>query len=300
MSNQYFSDMKTFQDFCSRSRLASLLLLFAAALITGCISDKDKAWVELEEAVEEGNKTCPQNMGDGMTLTSLSIDDNVLEMKFGIDSDDEDVTPSVFRQYRQVFKTTMLQGLVGDADTRELLNLCVKAEVQMKVTLHFQGYSETVQIVIPINEIEEALNGDLSAADTDEDSVAVDEEVTADETEQALVSLRGQIPIMRNQLPMTIDEGTTWTDVSFDNANVTYIYSVDEAQLGGSVGEMLQSQQALLKNNIKVNMQNGDNTMKAFLQTCIQAGSGLIYRFVGDTSGESVSVRFSPSELSNL
>ena len=40
--------------------------------------------------------------------------------------------------------------------------------------------------------------------------------------------------------------------------------------------------------------------MKAFLQTCIQAGSGLIYRFVGDTTGESVSVRFKPSELANL
>ncbi|MDY4030818.1 MAG: hypothetical protein SOY69_06350, partial [Alloprevotella sp.] len=206
-----------------------------------------------------------------------------------------------FRSNRETFKSTMLSAGLSDTESRHILELCKAAEVQMKIVLKFPYQSQTVEVVVPVNEIDEALQGTLAAGDdnSDSDSLAAGDE-EEDEVEQARTALRGQMPTMRSQLPMVIEDGMTWTGVSYDGDNVTYVYTMDEEKIGGSVSQAYEGQQALLKNNIKVNFQGGDNTVKAFLQTCIQAGSGLIYRFVGDTTGESVSVRFKPSELANL
>lgn len=287
--------MKTIHALCSPRQFAGLLLLFVAALVAGCASDKDKAWLDLEELVEKENKTCPEDMGEGLTITSVTLEDDQLVMKADISADEEDVTPDLLRQNREQFKMGMFADLKDDADTRKMCELCVKAEVQIKIVFHFRRYGEDVQLVVPVNEIEEALQGKVSV-DMDEDSRVQED----DEVEQARIALRGQIPTMRSQLPMVIEDGMTWTGVSYDGDNVTYVYTIDEEKIGGSVSQAYEGQQALLKNNIKVNFQGGDNTVKAFLQTCIQAGSGLIYSFVGDTTGESVSVRFKPAELVNL
>ena len=291
--------MKTLQSLCSHVRLAGLLLF--AALIIGCVSDKDKAWLELEEAVEKEAKALPQQIEEGMLATEIKLNDDMLVMTFSVTSDDEYMTPEMFRSNRETFKSAMLSAMQNDTESRHILELCKAAEVQMKIVLKFPHHSQTVEVVVPVNEIDEALQGTLAAGDdnSDSDSLAAGDE-EEDEVEQARTALRGQMPTMRSQLPMVIEDGMTWTGVSYDGDNVTYVYTMDEEKIGGSVSQAYEGQQALLKNNIKVNFQGGDNTVKAFLQTCIQAGSGLIYSFVGDTTGESVSVRFKPSELANL
>lgn len=290
--------MKTLQSLCSHVRLPGLLLF--AALIIGCVSDKDKAWLELEEAVEKEAKALPQQINEEMLVTKIKLNDDMLVMTFSVISDDENMTPEMFRSNRETFKSAMLSAGLSDTESRHILELCKAAEVQMKIVLKFTHQSQTVEVVVPVNEIDEALQGTLAAGDdnSDSDSLAAGDE--EDEVEQARTALRGQMPTMRSQLPMVIEDGMTWTGVSYDGDNVTYVYTMDEEKIGGSVSQAYEGQQALLKNNIKVNFQGGDNTVKAFLQTCIQAGSGLIYSFVGDTTGESVSVRFKPSELANL
>ena len=291
--------MKTLQSLCSHVRLAGLLLF--AALIIGCVSDKDKAWLELEEAVEKEAKALPQQINEEMLATEIKLNDDMLVMTLSVTPDDEYMTPEMFRSNREIFKSAMLSAMQNDTESRHILELCKAAEVQMKIVLKFPHHSQTVEVVVPVNEIDEALQGTLAAGDdnSDSDSLAAGDE-EEDEVEQARTALRGQMPTMRSQLPMVIEDGMTWTGVSYDGDNVTYVYTMDEEKIGGSVSQAYEGQQALLKNNIKVNFQGGDNTVKAFLQTCIQAGSGIIYRFVGDTTGESVSVRFKPSELANL
>ena len=290
--------MKTLQSLCSHVRLAGLLLF--AALIIGCVSDKDKAWLELEEAVEKEAKALPQQINEEMLATEIKLNDDMLVMTFSVTPDDEYMTPEMFRSNRETFKSAMLSAMQNDTESRHILELCKAAEVQIKIVLKFPHHNQTVEVVVPVNEIDEALQGTLAAGDdnSDSDSLAAGDE--EDEVEQARTALRGQMPTMRSQLPMAIEDGMTWTGVSYDGDNVTYVYTMDEEKIGGSVSQAYEGQQALLKNNIKVNFQGGDNTVKAFLQTCIQAGSGLIDRFVGDTTGESVSVRFKHSELANL
>lgn len=278
--------MKTTHALCSPRQFAGLLLLFVAALVAGCASDKDKAWLDLEELVEKENKTCPADVGEGLTLTSLTLEDDQLVMKVDISADEEDVTPAFLRQNRELFKMDLFADLKDDAYTRKMCELCVKAEVQIKIVFHYRRYGEDVQLVLPVNEIEEALQGKVSA--------------DMDEVEQARNALRGHIHALRSQLPTVLENGLTCTGVNYDYENVTYIYLVDENSLGSTVSQIYGSQQAMVKNNIKVNFQSGYNTSKAFLQTCIQAGSGLIYRYIGNTTGESVNVRFTPSELANF
>ena len=78
--------MKTLQSLCSHVRLAGLLLF--AALIIGCVSDKDKAWLELDEAVEKEAKALPQQIEEGMLATEIKLNDDMLVMTFSVTSDD--------------------------------------------------------------------------------------------------------------------------------------------------------------------------------------------------------------------
>ncbi len=297
--------MKTIHALCSPSRLAGLLLLFAAALIVGCNSEKDNAWLELEEEMEKENKTCPEDLGNGLTLTSVILEDDQLVMKVDISADEEDVTPAFFRQNRELFKMGMFADLKDDADTRKMCELCVKAEVQIKMVFHFQRYGEDVQLVVPVNEIEEALQSQSSSSTMDQDSLVeelapvVEEEETADDdAEQARIAIRTEVASLTRQLPMNIEAGLDWTDISYDGSNLIYVYTMDESN--GTVNETLAGREAIMKNTMKAQFRDGDSTIKTLVELLVQANSGVIFQYVGASTGQTVSPRLSSAELAAL
>lgn len=290
--------MKTIHALCSPGRLAGLLLLFAAALIVGCNSEKDNAWLELEELVEKENKTCPEDLGEGLTLTSVTLEDDQLLMKVDISADEEDVTPAFLRQNRELFKMGMFAELENDADTRKMCELCVKAEVQIKMVFHFQRYGEDVQLVLPVNEIEEALQHQSSSSTTEEDSLVEEEETADDDAEQARIAIRTEVASLTRQLPMNIEAGLDWTGISYDGSNLIYVYTMDESN--GTVNETLAGREAIMKNTMKAQFRDGDSTLKTLVELLVQANSGVIFQYVGASTGQTVSPRLSSAELAAL
>lgn len=288
--------MKTLQSLCSHVRLAGLLLF--AALIIGCVSDKDKAWLELEELVEKENKTCPEDMGEGLTLTSLTLEDDQLLIKVDISADEEDVTPAFLRQNRELFKKGMFADLKDDAETRKMCELCVKAEVQIKIVFHFRRYGEDVQLVVPVNEIEEALQRQSSSSTSEEDSLVEEEETADDDAEQARIAIRTEVANMTRRLPMNMEAGLDWTGISYDGSNLIYVYTVDESN--GTVDETLAGREAIIKYTMKARIRDGGSTMKTLVELLVQASSGIIFQYVGASTGQTVSPRLSPAELTAL
>ena len=176
----------------------------------------------------------------------------------------------------------------------------------------------TVLIMIPVfcvviggvklNSNDYSMNGEMPMAV--DDSVAVDEEAVdtvavdmEDDVEEAeeespevknLRLLKADIEESNKSCPMDIEEGLTIKKMYMDGDYVIYYVVCDEDVVDMDV---LSQNKSKLRRIIKKNLNNADENIREFKRMCKNANKGIGYKYVGDTSEKSFSIRFSSSEL---
>ena len=176
----------------------------------------------------------------------------------------------------------------------------------------------TVLIMIPVfcivigcvklNSNDYSMNGEMPMAV--DDSVAVDEAVAdtvavdmEDDVEEAEVEspevknlrlLKADIEESNKSCPMDIEEGLTIKKMYMDGDYVIYYVVCDEDVVDMDV---LSQNKSKLRRIIKKNLNNADADVREFKRMCKKANKGIGYKYVGDTSEKSFSIRFSSSEL---
>ena len=176
----------------------------------------------------------------------------------------------------------------------------------------------TVLIMIPVfcvviggvklNSNDYSMNGEMPMAV--DDSVAVDEEAVdtvavdmEDDVEEAeeespevknLRLLKADIEESNKSCPMDIEEGLTVKRMYMDGDYVIYYVVCDEDVVDMDV---LSQNKSKLRRIIKKNLNNADENIREFKRMCKNANKGIGYKYVGDTSEKSFSIRFSSSEL---
>lgn len=176
----------------------------------------------------------------------------------------------------------------------------------------------TVLIMIPVfciviggvklNSNDYSLNGEMPVAV--DDSVAVDEAVAdtvavdmEDDVEEAEVEspevknlrlLKADIEESNKSFPMDIEEGLTIKKMYMDGDYVIYYVVCDEDVVDMDV---LSQNKSKLRRIIKKNLNNADENIREFKRICKNANKGIGYKYVGDTSEKSFSIRFSSSKL---
>lgn len=141
-------------------------------------------------------------------------------------------------------------------------------------------------------------NAGNSEADTDwEEEIA---EVVVDDDivyEKRLRFLKSMIETTNESFPQEVEEGVTMTKVFLDGDYVIYILECDEDVLDIDI---LRKSKDSMKKVIKGNLSSSDSDIERELKTCINAGKGLGYRYVGDTSRKSLTIQFSVKELTDI
>lgn len=161
---------------------------------------------------------------------------------------------------------------------------------------------------VKLNSNDYSMNGEMPMAV--DDSVAVDETVVdtvavdmEDDVEEVEVEspevknlrlLKADIEESNKSFPMDIEEGLTIKKMYMDGDYVIYYVVCDEDVVDMDV---LSQNKSKLRRIIKKNLNNADENIREFKRMCKNANKGIGYKYVGDTSEKSFSIRFSSSEL---
>lgn len=138
----------------------------------------------------------------------------------------------------------------------------------------------------------------LAPDEDDQDLLALDASDVEVETvaSKNVRFLQNLIEETNKEYPQKVEEGIHMIRVSLDDNYMVYQAECDEDVIDMDVLKMRQSN---MKEAIKENLSPSDPEIKMLMNACIKAEKGLAYKYVGNTSGKTVYIRFSREELEN-
>lgn len=148
--------------------------------------------------------------------------------------------------------------------------------------------------------VDDSVAVDEAVVEAVADTVAVDVEDDVEEAEvespevKNLRLLKADIEESNKSCPMDIEEGLTIKKMYMDGDYVIYYVVCDEDVVDMDV---LSQNKSKLRRIIKKNLNNADENIREFKRMCKNANKGIGYKYVGDTSEKSFTIRFSSSEL---
>ena len=118
------------------------------------------------------------------------------------------------------------------------------------------------------------------------------------EKDEAMKQLQTTLVEVNAELPIQIDECTTWTSAEIADGNWVYNYTVADTE-DGAVIKASRDNAAELKAQIREGLRDPDfiNDSKPLL---VKAGLGLKYLYTSETTGDTMEVVFTPEEVADL
>lgn len=218
-------------------------------------------------------KICPMSIGEYITCEAVDYANNTVTMTYGVSEGMLDF--EALRANEETFRNNMLVGYANNHNTeafKKLLQYIVDADANMQMIFKCEG-EEPLTLLFTADEIKKVLT------ETDGDA-------------EQLLQL--SVDNARLQTPMTIDEGIVMTDVVLDANNCTYVYSCDESLYDFDV---LNENIGVVKQALLEELSPNDPAIKQLLDLLSATHRGLVYQYVGTTSGKTCTVYFSVEEL---
>lgn len=214
----------------------------------------------LKKEVREVKKTLPERINDFISWDDVSYNDGTLEMTFGIT---KYIQVNALKENPQLFRQNMNQVIINaSGDFKKLIDMLKDENAGIKFTYVDKNNGQTASLELTAHELKE-----LSLEEGD-----------------PMKLLEMQVEATNVQLPLAVDEVTTLKQVTIENNYVVYNYTIDEDNTDIS---MLKENESILHSSVKENLyNNSDPTVSYFIECCKNAGTNLIYRYVGSNSNE--------------
>ena len=182
---------------------------------------------------------------------------------------------SALKQLKNTMKRTVLGNMAKSESNMTLMEKIASADAEFTIVMQTAETNESLKIRISKEEVK-----DISAGN-------IDPITPREMLEIMVVSTNAQCPIQ-------IDKVMTLSSVSLEKDNFVYNYSLDENTV--SV-ESIEGNKDVLKANIKKLLLSGDPMMQELIRTCKEANVSILYRYIGDISGDVCIVKISSEEF---
>lgn len=230
----------------------------------------NKYITKLKEMIEEGNRSCPMDLGMLGEVQKMNYDENSNHVKFHYLIDETNTPLTIYddtKNIKQSLKITLFTE-----SSRPLMKSLIDAKAGLQLIYKGSKSKKTKKINLSYTELKEAYNNPIT------------------EKEKNLILLENQIARENGACPMTVSEGMVMDKVFDTGSYVVWRYRLDEDYYSlsdFSASEVKQNMIAVFK----------DPTINQIMQLMIKNNRGVIYRYYGDTSNKTVDVKFTVSEL---
>ncbi|WP_300702508.1 hypothetical protein [Bacteroides sp.] len=252
------------------------VILFACLsliLLTGC-DQKSK----LKLGIEAANKQCPMKMGTVGEVSSITYDGTDVVYLLTMNEDYIDLE-ALDKKPEAVKAAAVAMFRNPEKNIKEMLNLVIDSNSGIKFVYKGQTSGKEVSCYLGTEDLKNLLNQDMSKEESDQKK------------------LEELVNVTNVSCPMAIDEATTLNNLTIESDRVVYHYTVDEESM--EIATMKENE-GEIKQNIKSSLDVSEPALKMFLEACIKSNKGLGYQYAGNTSGESVEIIFSVSEIKAL
>lgn len=230
----------------------------------------NKYITKLKEMIEEGNRSCPMDLGMLGEVQKMNYDENSNHVKFHYLIDETNTPLTIYddtKNIKQSLKITLFTE-----SSRPLMKSLIDAKAGLQLIYKGSKSKKTKKINLSYTELKEAYNNPIT------------------EKEKNVILLENQIARENGACPMTVSEGMIMDKVFDTGSYVVWRYRLDEDYYSlsdFSASEVKQNMIAVFK----------DPTINQIMQLMIKNNRGVIYRYYGDTSNKTVDVKFTVSEL---
>lgn len=233
----------------------------------------DKAESKLKQSIEEAQSDLPLDLGMLGDLTDLKYDESDKSVKMYMTLNENIMSVEAMKENSANMKKMFKLGMSGEGP-RELIKMIADAGASLSVRYKGGNSGKTLELTVSNSELQDILNTDLAEEDKNR------------------MMLEGSVANFNASCPINLGSGLVAKSASLEGNDVIYVYEADEEVL--DLGMMRLNEDNIRKELVK---QFGDPSVKNDLSMMASAGCDVVYRYVGDTSGDMFEFRFTNSEL---
>ena len=227
---------------------------------------------ELQEMIEGMDNECPISLGEFIRVNNFEFSDNVVIIHYTVSADVFKM--SDVRANKETFSRNLLAGMVNNQNEsfKTLTDLMQDANAELRIVFCTTA-DDCIEFNYTADEINEALSN------------------SANSSEALLQAMADNAEL---QTPQTIAEGLVMTAVYIEDKCFTYEYTCDENMY--DMGILEQSKESV-KEEILESLKEDNPIFNRLRETIKDCNYRLAYKYIGDTSEETVVIYIRPDEL---
>ena len=262
------------QSIIKNSAKVMLLACVSLIMFTGC-SDKKS---QLKLGIEMANKQCPIRVGAAGEVSSITFDGK--DVIYTMVMDEDYANLEALEKNPESMKSAvsaMFRNPQGDI--KKMLDLVVETNSGVKFIYKGKTSGKEVECYLTTEDLKNLVDSKMSVEESNRKK------------------LEELVNVTNVSCPMTIDEATVLEKLTIEGDNVVYIYKVDEEAVDI---DALESNKEEMKQSIKSSLDVSDPSLKNFLEACLKDKKNVVYRYTGNTSGDSMECVLEVSEIKEL
>lgn len=225
----------------------------------------------LEESVAKANAECPMVIGPLSEITSISVNHDYWTCRFKIDTLGNGLNKTKSQAEMHDIALNML-ACFQKSELCEIFNVGLSFRFVMTIET-----GESMTIIFGRDELASVLT-DLS--------------------ENTLQMLGQYVDNQKSMCPQRLTDEMTMTDIFIGNGYLTSVLTVDEDYISL---ENLRANLDVSKQSVSDIYRKGQDLQSILIAGwLVKAGMGIVYRYVGDVTGDSVDLVFTADELADL
>lgn len=130
-----------------------LSIVSVAALMTSCLTPEQK----MQKAIEAANKECPMDLGGGLTMASVTGEDNNLISTFEVNEETMGISVKLWNmpEVKDAMKKSMVELYKNGSnkDVAELSKMCKEANYNLVFRFEGKPSGEVVEITVNADEL---------------------------------------------------------------------------------------------------------------------------------------------------
>ena len=260
-------------------KLFNVLMLLVATSVVFISCDENKK--ALKEQVEIFNNTCPISFGGIMTINSVVLLDNTVEMKLSIN---ESITPvSLINSHKEDFKDNLSMILTKESSSNLVENI-VNAQVSLRAIFIGDQSGGRAEFEFTAHELKTA------------------KEKFSNMTEaQKLIT--SNVIGMKIRLPQRVDQMTIMTGISITASDIVYKYEVDDRETGESLNQFTGFMKNITMSQMAAQIAQdgilGERNRK-FFEALVECGQGVKVEYFEKNTGNRTSFSVTIAEIKSI
>ena len=238
-------------------------------------SAQEMTYNQLEEAFLSVNSQLPWTLGNGLEMTSVSINPKEVVFRYTVSDLGNGMSNISFDDPDTMSRMkSMVSAIADDEEARMLLTNMARMNIGLKLQMTSANTGKTLELNMSPEEVMDIATGPgITPLDW----------------------VRNWYLSMKSQFPLELGIGLTLTDAILTDKMVQFICLVNESMV--SFNNLLENK-VNIRNSLRDFLFAGTDVVVTMQNTQIAlAGLTLSYKYVGSASGKTVSIDFSNQEL---